>query len=126
MTRIYSRIPSQDVNRKGKKQNHFLPLYTVGEAGAVVGSGSIVASHGVQKPVVGGHTNTTSPLGHGGTQTPLVCVRIKTLHGFQAGAPVSPTNCIQPGRATHKQRNNFSLYSLTNKIFIWLISLRPL
>lgn len=108
-----------------KKQNNSLPLHTVGEAGAVVGSRSIMTSHGVQKPVVGGHTDTASPLGHGGTQAPLVGVGVKTLHGFQAGAPVSPTNGVQPGMTTHKQANNFSLYPPTNGNFIWLTSFRP-
>lgn len=128
--RIYSIIPSWNVNR-GKffflkiknNSNNFLPFYTVGQAGAVVGGRSIMASHGVQKPVVGGHTNTPSPLGHGGTETPLVGVRVKTLHGFQAGAPISPSDSVQPGITTHKQENNFSLYSPTDKDFIWLTSL---
>lgn len=103
--------------------NNFLPFYTVGQAGAVVGGRSIVASHSIQKPVVGGHTNPSSPLGHGGTQTPLVGVRVKTLHGFQAGAPISPSDGVQPGITTHKQENNFSLYSPTDKNFICLTSL---
>lgn len=84
-----------------------------------------MTSHGVQKPVVGGHTHTASPLGHGGAQTPLVGVGVKTLHGFQAGAPISPTNSIQPGMITHKQENNLSLYPPTSGNFIWLASFRP-
>lgn len=55
-----------------------------------------MASHSIEKPVVGCHADSSASFGHWVADAPFVRVGIEALHGFQAGASVPPSNCIQP------------------------------